>query len=63
VLKAVKPGEPKILSRLEKLQLLSKLEKWGVLSALESRGIGLKFIEDNKLLSKAEGFLSLVSDR
>lgn len=51
--------------RVEKLKLLSKLESAGVLSALENSGITLAYIEENKLLSKAEDLqlIKLVTDR
>jgi Protein of unknown function (DUF1118) len=47
------------------MRLLSKLERSGILSTLENSGITLDFIEENKLLSKAEDFgaVRLLSDR
>jgi hypothetical protein len=47
------------------MKVLSSLEKAGLLSKLESTGITLKFIEENKLLSKADdlGVLPALSDR
>jgi hypothetical protein len=50
---------------LEQLKVLSSLERAGLLSKLESSGLTLRFIEENKLLSKADdlGVLPALSDR
>ena len=52
-----------ILSRVEKLKLLSRAEELGVLSLLEKSGLTLETIESQKLLSKAEQLLPIVSDK
>ena len=57
------PKKSQILSRVEKLKLLSRAEALGVLSLLENSGLTLETIESQKLLSKAEQLLPVVSDK